>query len=124
MRFLIDQDVYQTTVEFIKSLGHKAIRVKDVGLASADDETIIAYALSNKLALVTRDNDYGALVFLKNKKHHGVVFLKIEPRYVDLVHKELNQVFKEHSEQELKISFIVVEPGRHRIRKLNSEIGN
>lgn len=118
MRLLTDQDIYQTTVEFIKDLGHEVIRVKDVGLASSSDEKILAYALSQKLILVSRDNDYGALVFLKHEKHFGVIFLKIEPAYVNLVHKELRQVFKEHSEEELKFCFVVIEPRRHRIRKL------
>lgn len=121
MRFLTDQDVYQTTIDFIKNLGHEVIRAKDVGLASSSDEKILTFAFSQKLILVTRDNDYGALVFLKHKKHFGVIFLKIVPHYVNIVHKELKQVFKEHSEEEFKISFIVVEPGRHRIRKINSK---
>lgn len=116
MRFLIDQDVYQLTIEFIRNLGHKVIPVKDVGLASASDETILTYALSHKLILVTRDNDYGALVFLKRKKHHGVIFLQIEPLYVNIVHEELKQVLKEHAKEKFVSCFVVVEPGRHRIR--------
>lgn len=118
MRFLIDQDVYQITIEFIKNLGYEVIPVKEVGLATAEDETILTYALSHKIILVTRDNDYGALVFLRHKKHSGVIFLKIEPIYVDVVHNELKRVLKEHTKKEFVNSFIVVEPGRHRIRKL------
>ena len=116
MRFLIDQDVYQFTIEFVKDLGHEVIPVKDVGLATASDEKILAYALNHKLILVTRDNDYGALVFLTHKKHHGVIFLKIEPRYVGIVHDELKRVLRKYSKEKFINSFIAVEPGRHRIR--------
>jgi len=116
MRFLIDQDVYQLTIEFIKDLGHEVIPVKNVGLATASDETILTYALSHKLILVTRDNDYGALVFLMHKKHHGVIFLKIEPRYVDILHDELKLVLRKYSREKFINSFIVVEVARHRIR--------
>lgn len=117
MKFLTDQDVYQLTVGFIKSLGHEVIRVQDVGLASAPDEKILAYALSRKLILVTRDNDYGTLVFFEYKKYYGVIFLKIEPKYVNIVHNELKQIFKDHLKEEFINSFITVEPGRHRIKK-------
>jgi predicted nuclease of predicted toxin-antitoxin system len=116
MKFLIDQDVYRLTIEFIKDLGHEVIPVKNVGFATASDETILTYALSNKLILVTRDNDYGQLVFLMRKKHHGVIFLKIDPLYVDIVHDELKRILEKYSKEKFKNSFIVVEPGRHRIR--------
>lgn len=116
MKFLIDQDVYKLTIEFIKDLGHEVIPVKAVGLSTATDETILTYALSRKLILVTRDNDYGQLVFLMHKKHHGVIFLKIEPRYVDIVHDELKRVLRKYSKEKFVNSFIVVEVGRHRIR--------
>lgn len=118
MKFLTDQDVYQLTIEFIKGLGHEVVRVKDVGLSTASDEKILTYALSQKLILITRDNDYGALVFLKRKKHYGVIFLKIEPRYVDIVHRELKRILIEHSKEGLAGCFVVAEPGRHRIRML------
>lgn len=116
MKFLIDQDVYRLTIEFIKDLGHEVILVKEVALSTAADEVILTYALNHKLILVTRDNDYGALVSLMRKKHHGVVFLKIEPRYVDIVHDELKHVLRKYSREKFIKSFIVVEPGRHRIR--------
>lgn len=117
MRFLADQDVYQLTIKFIRSLGHEVICVRNVGLSTAPDEKILAYALRRKLILVTRDNDYGALVFFKYKKYYGVIFLQIEPHHVDIVHNELKQILKAHPEEEFINSFIVVEPGRHRIRK-------
>ena len=115
MKFLIDQDVYRLTIELIRDLGHEVTPVKDVGLSTAADETILDYALNHKLILVTRDSDYGALVSLMRKKHHGVIFLKIEPRYVDIVHDELKRVLRKYSKEKFIKSFIVVEPGRHRI---------
>jgi len=122
MKFLIDQDVYQLTIEFIKDLGHEIIPVNDVGLATSADETILTYALSRKLILVTRDNDYGQLVFLMHKKHHGVIFLKIEPLFVAIVHEELKLVLRKYSKEKFINSFIVVEPGRHRIRMAKSVV--
>ena len=116
MRFLIDQDVYRLTIELIKDLGHEVIPVKEVGLSTATDETILTYALNHKLILVTRDNDYGALVFLMHKKHHGVIFLKIEPLFVDIVHDELKRVLGKYSKERFTNSFVAVEPGRHRVR--------
>jgi hypothetical protein len=39
------------------------------------------------------------------------------------VHAELERVLTLYSEQELQSSFVVIEPGRHRIRKLGPAPG-
>jgi len=66
---------------------------------------------------VTRDRDYGNLVFV----HHagrGVIYLRILPSDMDDVHAELKKVLETYGENELSHSFIVVEKNRHRIRKI------
>jgi hypothetical protein len=40
------------------------------------------------------------------------------PSTQNAVHQELDRVLSEHSEVELLQAFVVVEPGRHRFRKL------
>jgi len=40
------------------------------------------------------------------------------PSTQNVVHQELARVLKEHSEVELMSAFVVVEPGRHRFRRL------
>ena len=66
---------------------------------------------------MTRDKDFGELVFVQGSGI-GVIYLRILPSTLDLVHLELERVLSLYAEQELQISFVVVEPGRHRIRKL------
>lgn len=55
MRFLTDQDVYQSTVESLKALGHEVITARDLGLAQAKDPEILARAHMEQCILVTRD---------------------------------------------------------------------
>jgi predicted nuclease of predicted toxin-antitoxin system len=66
---------------------------------------------------VTRDRDLGALVFVQGSGP-GVIYLRILPSTQNTVHVELERVLTLYSEQELRASFVVIEPGRHRIRKL------
>ena len=47
MRFLIDQDVYATTIRFLEGLGHDVVPVAQLGLSLAEDE----YLLSTTTAL-------------------------------------------------------------------------
>jgi predicted nuclease of predicted toxin-antitoxin system len=66
---------------------------------------------------VTRDRDFGGLVFVRGITC-GVIYLRILPASLTAVHQELKTLLSEHSEDELKKTFAVVEHGRHRLRKL------
>jgi hypothetical protein len=58
----------------------------------------------------------GALVFVQ-ASGPGVIYLRILPAMVQPVHTELARVLTLYTEQQLQSSF-VVEPGRHRTRKV------
>jgi len=47
MKFIADQDVYQTTVDYLKSLGYDVLKANDVGLQRALDEELLRYAYEN-----------------------------------------------------------------------------
>lgn len=117
MKFLADQDVYQTTVDYLKSLGYDVLKASDVGLQRALDEELLRYAYENQRILITRDKGYGALVFLSSQEHCGVILLRVQPQTVDVVHREFARFLEENAEVVLRDCFVVIEPGRHRIRK-------
>lgn len=117
MRFLTDQDVYRVTVQFLQRLGHDVVTAAELGLSRAIDADLLRQAHADHRIFVTRDRDYGNLVFVKTFAA-GVVFLRVLPKNVSLVHSELISVLSRYSETELLQSFLVVEPGRHRIRRL------
>jgi predicted nuclease of predicted toxin-antitoxin system len=66
LKFLLDQDVYAVTARFLAALGHDVTRAVDVGLSGASDEEILREAQSSERLLVTRDRDFGSLVFVRN----------------------------------------------------------
>ena len=58
MRFLIDANMPRSTAELLKRYNHEAVDVRDIGMGSAADSDIAAYAQQNRLVLVTRDFDF------------------------------------------------------------------
>lgn len=116
MRFLADQDVYQVTVDLLRSLEHDVQRASDVGLARATDEEMLSYALAEDRILVTRDKDFGALVFVHVTEHSGVILLRLTPQTMSETHRELIRLLDAHTVDELRRRFVTVELGRHRIR--------
>ncbi len=118
MRFLLDQDVYASTARFLNGLGHDTVPVAQIGLAQGDDSVLLKIAREQDRIFVSRDRDFGGLVFVQDLGA-GVIYLRMAPATQNAVHQELARVLSEHSESELKQAFVVVEPGRHRFRKLN-----
>jgi predicted nuclease of predicted toxin-antitoxin system len=120
MRFLADQDVYGSTMRLLASLGHDVATAAQSGLAQAEDSELLRIAHEQNRIFVTRDRDFGSLVFVSGMRP-GVVYLRILPSVQELVHAEFERVLAAYSEDELRDSFVVVEPGRHRIRRLPAD---
>ena len=74
------------------------------------------FADEHEFFVLTRDRDFGALTFVA-KARSGVIYLRMLPENQDLVHAEMMSVLNQYSENQLLASFVVVEPGRHRIRQ-------
>lgn len=117
MKLLLDQDVYHLTAELLTASGHDVLKVSDIGLATVSDEEILRKAEELRRVLVTRDRDYGNLVFIR-QVGIGVLYLRMLPADREAVHDELNRVLESYSEEELRSAFVVVEARRHRFRKL------
>ncbi len=116
MRFLLDQDVYAVTARFLANDQHDVVLVAQIGLSKADDERILKTAQEQNRLLVTRDRDYGNLVFVRSLGT-GVIYLRILPTTVNTVHTELARILQTYSEEELAGAFVVVEAHGHRFRK-------
>jgi len=120
MRLLADQDVYRLTIEWLRKEGHDIVTAKELGMQQAVDEELLRKAKRTDRLLLTRDKDFGALVFLYEELSAGVIFLRITPATVEEVHQELGRLLQEHDKEELRDLFCVVQPHRHRIRRIRS----
>src|SRR5207302_1646504 len=122
MKFVADQDVYAITIGLLSGLGHDIVPAAQLGLAQAEDAELLRVAHEQDRIFLTRDRDFGALVFVQGSGP-GVIYLRVLPSTQNAVHAELERVLTLYSEQELQGSFVVIEPGRHRIRKLGASPG-
>jgi predicted nuclease of predicted toxin-antitoxin system len=91
MRFLSDQDVYAVTTRFLLGLGHDVATASGLGLAAAEDAVLLQRAQDDGRIFVTRDRDFGGLVFVE-RAGHGVLYLRITPATVQAVHDEVRIV--------------------------------
>jgi predicted nuclease of predicted toxin-antitoxin system len=117
-RVLIDQDVYRPTIELLRTAGHDVVCAADIGLSRAPDSEILDTATRLGRILITRDLDFGRLLQDPLLRSAPVVILRCSPATLSSVHRELLRVLDVHAPGELAGAIIVVEPDRHRIRRL------
>jgi predicted nuclease of predicted toxin-antitoxin system len=71
MRFLVDQGLYQVTIDVLKAWGHEVITARDLNMQTAADEELLDRARFISATLVTRDKDFGVL---------SALFCVVEPK--------------------------------------------
>lgn len=58
MRFLLDVHMPTSAAEWLRSRGHEASHVKELGMAAASDETIWTLAIETGAILISKDRDF------------------------------------------------------------------
>ena len=101
----------------LRDLGHDVVTAVAASGSTTSDEGLLSLANEETRIFVTRDRDFGGLVFLR-RLAVGVIYLRMLPSTQQAVHRELQSVLAAYAEDELRQAFVVVEPGRHRFRKL------
>ena len=120
MKFLIDVRASSLLLqETLVSLGHDVLSVRD-GHNTASDDELLSLAHSQERVLVTKDKDFGELVFLRRLPHSCIV------RGTGMsVHQEaeaLTSLIQNHPDALFEDTLIVVSNDHIRIRR--SPIGD
>lgn len=78
MRLLLDNNLSPSLVAGLGSAGHDAVHVRDLGLAAADDPTVLAAARERFSVLVSADTDFGTLLSASRAAGPSVILLRRE----------------------------------------------
>jgi len=119
MRFLIDEDLPRSAALGLMRAGHLADHVRDVGLRGASDHEVFEWAQEHQAVLVTGDMGFASAVAFPPGSHHGILVLRFpNEASVPSVNRELLVAVSSLSEEDIRGSIIVLEPGgRIRIRR-------
>jgi predicted nuclease of predicted toxin-antitoxin system len=115
VKFLIDMPVTPDAVPHLQRLGHDAVHVSAIGLATVPDITILAAARETGSVVVTADLDYPRLLALLHATSPGVILFR-GGSYSDAeMLSSLDRVLEQVSESDLARSIVVID--RHRLRR-------
>ncbi len=118
MHFLIDASLPRSLADRIRSLGHEATDVRDIGLRHADDALIAAVAKREGMTLLTRDTDFGDVRNYPPAEYAGIVVVRVSGNAPAKLVVAIIEGFLQKTELLAKLSgrLAILEPGRVRLR--------
>ena len=118
MRFLADMGVSQGIVNWLRSAGHDAKHLRDEGLHRLPNGDIFQKGFIEHRVVLTFDLDFGEIVAASEGRMVSVVLFRLHNTRTDHVLERLRAVLEQSSAQLRSGAIIVVEEGRHRVRRL------
>jgi predicted nuclease of predicted toxin-antitoxin system len=118
VHFLIDASLPRSIAPLVRSRGHDATDVRDIGLGSAADQDIATYAQAQQQAILSRDFDFADVRNYPPDQYAGIVVVDLPssataPTILKLVDGFLQQT---QTLNDLPGRLVIVEPGRIRLR--------
>lgn len=108
VRLLIDENVDANLAPELRKKGIEAISVQEINKRSVDDETLLEYAASEGMALVTHNIRHFAALhqrFLKgDKTHYGIIVSK--NTYIGTFIKNILQLINTEKNLKNKIIYL------------------
>lgn len=118
MKLLLDQGLPRSTASLLRARGIDVVHTGEVGLASADDTTIIQVARQQERVVVTLDADFHALLALSGADKPSVVRIRIEGLRAEPLAALLLALLAERSAELERGALLTVQSKRVRIRYL------
>lgn len=116
MKFVADEGVDGSLVSLLREAGHDVVYFAEIN-QSTDDEVILGLANVENRILITRDKDFGELVFRLKMVHSGIILVRAE-ELTSITRSHLVVSFIQTNIELLSGSFIVIQAGTTRLRKI------
>ena len=118
MRFLGDMGVSRRVIEWLRAAGHDAVHLRDEGLQRMPNGDIFHKGFAEQRIVLTFDLDFGEILAGSAGQAVSVVLFRLHDTRTHHVIERLQTVLDQSSADLLAGAIIVVEEGRHRVRKL------
>jgi predicted nuclease of predicted toxin-antitoxin system len=119
LRFLADMGVSARVVEWLAGAGHDAVHLAHLHLQRLPNGEIFDLAARDDRIVLTFDLDFGEIVVGNRQSRAPVILFRLNNARAESVIARLAAVLKESAAALEEGSLIVVEDGRHRIRRFS-----
>jgi len=117
MRLFVDECVWRATRDYVEQLGHDIACVEQHDLSGAEDKTVIAKAVAENRAFLTRDMHFCNILLYPPEKYLGIIVLKIDPLTIDQVHHTLKTALNHFTQESIQKALLIVDSKKFRERR-------
>ena len=96
MRFVVDECTGPKVADWLRKEGHEVFSIFDKARGLADSD-VLEKALTENWIVITNDKDFGEMVFRENRRHHGIIFMRLADERSASKIKVLRQLLDNHS---------------------------
>ena len=119
MKFLVDNALSPQIASGLRSAGHDAVHVREMGLEAAADRAIVQRAIEEGRIVVSADVDFGSILAVERlRKPSVVLFRHRSPRRPDAQLRMLLERLPDLDEDLLAGSVVTFTQTHVRIRRL------
>jgi predicted nuclease of predicted toxin-antitoxin system len=114
MKLLCDENIDKSIVKSLRDTGFDVTFIREVRRGMKDAE-IVEKAYAEKRIIITKDKDFGELVFRLKYRCHGLILLRLNEE--DDASYYISRIFEFYKEK-INDNFIVITAKTVRIRRL------
>jgi predicted nuclease of predicted toxin-antitoxin system len=118
MRLLLDMNMPLAAAEWLRSEGHDAVHLRELGLERLADREIVAYAGAEKRVLITCDLDFGDIVGSSTSGRSSVVLLRLRSLRHSRLRQRLRVALTQTGDALVQGAVVLVEESRIRVRSV------
>jgi predicted nuclease of predicted toxin-antitoxin system len=118
MKLLLDQGLPRSAASLLRAAGIDTVHTGEIGLATANDVTLIELAHQQERVVITLDADFHALLALSGADKPSVVRIRIEGLRAEPLAALLVALLAERSAELERGALLTVQSKRVRIRYL------
>lgn len=91
IKFYTDEHIGNALTTALRNKGMEVLTCQEAGLLGQPDETHLEYALREKRAIITNDNDFLKLA-AQQKEHYGIVFIVRQRTDIGVIVRRITQL--------------------------------
>ena len=117
-KFLLDMNLSPTWLASFEEQGIEAIHWSQIGLATATDAEIMAYAREHDWTVFTHDLDFGAMLAVTEAVAPSVIQIRVQDVSPSALADRFFHIITQFEDEITQGALIIVDPKKQRVRLL------
>ena len=118
MKLLLDQGLPRKAAVLLRESGIDTLHVGEIGLATAEDITVIDKGRDENRTIITLDADFHAIIALSNAKNPSVIRIRIEGLKGEALAQLVQTILEDWQDKLTQGAIMTVQADRIRMRYL------